>query len=231
MSNALYNVGGLRFWSQGEITLREQAIVRLHEAVMNPLIELNPAWSSARVEGPILTPTIHISPAYDSSDVWTTQVEGYALRAETTSSSYLYAQHLVKSGKRKLPLCVWQAGKSFRRELNDGARASTLRFNEFWQCEFQCIYSKSTKADYRDVVLPNVAREIGMIAGLVPSVIPSDRLPSYSLETVDIELPWQGGYKEIASVSLRTDYNDPNVVVLEVAVGLDRLVCVSTGEI
>ena len=144
------------------------------------------------------------------------------MRAETTASSYAYARHLIQSGERRMPLCVWQAGKSYRREQNDGARAATLRFHEFWQCEFQCIFAANTKADYAAVVVPAVRVEIGKLTGQPTRVVPSDRLPAYSTSTLDVEAMWSGDYKEMASISLRTDYQGASV--LEVAVGLDRLV-------
>jgi len=234
MSIALYPVGGLRFWSQKEIMLREQAIARLLEAVSHPLLKLNSAWTFQRMEGPILTPRPWISPAYTADDIWEVSAkvgaDDAALRAETTASSYLYAQHLLGSGESKFPLCVWQAGKSFRRETNDGARASELRFNEFWQCEFQCIYKNSTKADYRSPVIASVMKEISAFTNTSTMQIASERLPSYSKETIDIEALRNSGYKEMASISLRTDFPMPDVTVLEVAVGLDRLVCVAEED-
>jgi len=55
---------------------------------------------------------------------------------------------------------MWQVGKSFRRELTDGATAAKLRFLEFTQLEFQCIYSSNTKADYREPLIDLVQTEI-----------------------------------------------------------------------
>ena len=138
------NLGGLPFWTERQILLREHAIARLSLAVRSALVGVNGAWQFERVEGPTLTPLEHVSSAYDQDDLFMLRAEmagqPLTMRAETTASSYAYARTLLQSGARRMPLCVWQAGKSYRRELNDGARAATLRFNEFWQCEFQCIY-------------------------------------------------------------------------------------------
>jgi glycyl-tRNA synthetase len=75
-----------------------------------------------------------------------------ALRAETTASSYLYAGYLLAHDV-KPPVCVWQAGKSFRREKSEGASAAKLRFFEFYQQEFQCVYGVNTKADYSPTLM------------------------------------------------------------------------------
>lgn len=222
MSEALYKLGGLRFWSEDEIELREAFQRRVAEVVRRTLLDLNPAWRFARCEGPILAPRSAIGAAYDDADVFVTNHvaggEPLALRAETTPSSYLYARHLGG----KLPLCVWQAGISARRETNDGASAAKLRFNAFWQLEFQCIYRADTKADYRAALVPVVAAEVERFTRRATRVVPSDRLPSYSESTLDIEADHAGRWREVASCSIRTDYA-PDVRVCEIAIGLDRV--------
>ena len=144
------------------------------------------------------------------------------LRAETTPSSYAYARSL----KPKLPLCIWQSGKSFRRETSDGATAAKLRFNEFYQLEFQCIYSNTTMADYRYKLIIDIASEIERFTNCKTRIIPSDRLPSYSESTEDIEVLFNGNWREIASCSIRNDYSE-DTKVAEIAIGLDRVVVVS----
>lgn len=233
MSHALYNTGQLRFWTEREIALREGFIPRLVFAVREPLVELNRAWSFHRVDGPLLTPQSRISPEYGDSDLWATSGsfggEGVSLRAETTASSYLYAGYLLAHGT-KPPVCVYQAGKSFRRESSEGANAAKLRFFEFYQLEFQCVYGLNTMADYSAPVVESVRREIAAITNAETRVVHSDRLPSYSEETRDIEVNLDASgngvdWREMASISLRNDY--PGMKVLEVAIGLDRLVAVT----
>lgn len=233
MSESLYAIGGLRFWNQREILLREQAIQSLSHTMERALTGINTAWTFHRMEGPLLTPRNYISPAYDEGDIFMLDAmlgeQKAALRAETTASSYLYAQHLLKRGDTRLPTCIWQAGKSFRRETQDGARASTLRYNEFYQCEFQCLYAANTKADYRAVVEPAIADAIRRITlSNETRIIPSDRLPDYSQQTSDVEVMFNGKWKEMCSISTRTDFPQENVIVLEVAVGLDRLIAVES---
>ena len=222
MSYGLYQLSGLRFWSQDEIELREAFQRRAVAVVTRTLTDLNPAWRFMRTEGPCLSPRDQISAAYTDDDLFATNhIAGGSplyLRAETTPSSYAVAR---RAGG-KLPMCVWQAGKSFRRETNDGASAAKLRFNEFWQLEFQCIYRADTKADYRAALIPAVSREIGRFTMTPTRVVPSDRIPDYSESTLDIEAMHGGKWREMASCSIRTDYA-PDARVCEIAIGLDRV--------
>lgn len=222
MSEALFELGGLRFWSEEEIELREAFQKRAASVVRNALLGLNPAWRFSRCEGPILHPRKEISSAYSDDDVFVTNhVAGgshLCLRAETTPSSYAYARKL--SGK--MPLCVWQAGISSRRETNDGASAAKLRFNSFWQQEFQCIYQVNSKADYRAAIIPVVQREIERATGSITRVVSSDRTPSYAESTLDIEALHKGTWREMASCSIRTDFS-ADMRVCEIAIGLCRV--------
>lgn len=222
MSNALYEFSGLRFWNQDEIELRDSFSLRIISIVKRVLSEINPAWRFFQMEGPILTPEKYISNEYDENDLFFTNHKAgqrfLFLRPETTRSSYEYAKFLGK----KLPLCVYQKGKSFRRELNDGATASKLRFNEFWQLEFQCIYSDSTKSDYRIELMEKISIEISRFTGREVRINESDRLPSYSESTKDIEVMHNGEWREMASCSIRNDFQD-KTKVCEIAIGLDRV--------
>jgi glycyl-tRNA synthetase len=222
MSEALFGFGGLRFWHEHEIELRDAFQSRVANVVRKTLLDLNPAWRFARCEGPILHPRSQISAAYDDSDIFVTNDmrggEPLCLRAETTPSSYAYARRFGG----KLPICVWQSGISSRREMNDGASAAKLRFNSFWQLEFQCIYRADTKADYRSALLPAVEHEISRFTMADTRQVDSDRLPSYSESTVDIEANHNGVFREMASCSIRTDFGD-DTRVCEIAIGLDRV--------
>ncbi len=229
MSEALYGTGGLRFWTEREIMLREQATARLSFVVKETLTGINDAWTYERVDGPIMTPHQHLNAEYGNDDVWCLEAPiaggDAALRPETTASSYAYMQHVLQRGRR-LPLCVWQAGKSFRRETNDGASPSKLRFNEFYQLEFQCAFKADTKADYISPVIVAVAREIQALTGCEARIVDSDRLPAYSMGTKDVEVHRPNGrWTEMCSISLRTDMPLGHPV-LEIAAGLDRLVAV-----
>ena len=239
MSLALYDTGALRFWTEREIMLREQFAERAVASVMTNLKNLNSAWASFRCEGPLITPRDRISASYDENDVFllSAQIAGKeaVMRPETTPSSYAYALSMLNAGAVRPPLVVWQMGKSFRRETNDGASPSKLRFNEFYQLELQCIYRADSKADYRAAVIGPLAEELGKCCGSASRIIDSDRLPSYSVKTEDIELMWNGEFKEVCSVSTRNDFPEAKagqpLLVLEVALGMDRLVCVAEGKV
>jgi glycyl-tRNA synthetase len=223
------NIGQLPFWNEEEIEFREMFQKRIVLVLKQTLKNLNNAWEFYRVEGPLLTPSHYVSKEYNDKDVFVTNHEisnsFLCLRAETTASSYEYAKSLNK----KLPLCVWQSGKSFRRELGDGATAAKLRYNEFYQLEFQCIYSGSTKADYRKVLVENISKEISRFTNRTHRVVISDRIPSYSDSTLDIEVLLDNNqWKEIASCSIRNDFDSENdTKVCEIAIGLDRVVVLS----
>jgi glycyl-tRNA synthetase len=240
MSHALFNTGGLRFWNSREIMIREHAIGALAETVKRSLLVLNQGWMVERVETPVIMPIKDMSSAYDPLDFFTVEPglggDGRsALRAETTLGTYLMAVKMLKDGYCKPPLCVWQAGHSFRTETSDGATAEKLRFNQFWQLEFQCIYRADSKADYVTPTRVEVASTIQHITGLQTRMIPSDRLPAYATETVDIEVYYNERWTEMASTSRRTDFpvinpTGPELTVFEVAVGLDRLVAARLGR-
>ena len=238
MSNAFYDIESLRFYSEDEIEMREMMTARFASVVKRSLQSVNRAWSFTRVEGPILTPRNVVGDAYDESDIFVTQIkkagQHLVLRPETTKSSYAAAiPMLSKNGtkeflKKNLPLCVWQVGKSFRVEKSDGATAAKLRFNEFYQQEFQCIYSVGTLADYRAIVLHDIKLEmLRFFPSNVLRVVDSDRLPSYSESTIDIEVKHGDEWREVASCSIRTDFHE-ECRVFELAIGLDRLVEIYT---
>lgn len=234
MSKALFEAGGLRFWSEAEICKRDAFVESAALAVRDALRELNPAWQMQRVEGPCLAPSNQVSSAYSDDDVFVTNHNCMGsplrLRAETTATSYTWARHLMQNHKwAKPPICVWQVGKSFRRETNDGASASKLRYNEFYQLEFQCIYRADTKADYRLAVINKIEPLIRRSTGLESRLAASDRLPSYSQSTLDIEVLSGQQWREIASCSIRNDFAE-NVLVCEIAIGLDRVLDVVPSE-
>lgn len=224
MSKALYHkIASLPFWDEKEIERREAFVSLLSSDFRRVLQNINSAFRVFRVEGPCLTPEDFVSEEYSKKDVFYTNHkkagQTLLLRAETTASSYA----AMKKSQEKLPFCFWQVGKSFRTESNDGASASKLRFNEFWQLEFQVAFKKDTKADYRSALIESLRRNLNVESRIVES----DRLPSYSVSTIDVEVQHNLQWREIASCSLRSDYRE-DVIVCEIAIGLDRVI--STGS-
>ena len=256
MSHPLFNdLGGLRFWRQDEIRLRNRIKDALVDCVQTTLLDMNQMWRFEEVDTPVLMPRDLFSCAYDDADVFTLRDEiggkAFALRAETTIGSYRMAEMLFRSTNSKPPFCVYTMGQSFRQERSDGATAAKLRFNSFYQLEFQCIYAKpyedengkkqGTHAPIPETLREALVKEVAKLTGLETRLVPSDRLPSYSEETIDIEVLWQSPtasepeWKEVASTSIRTDFPEvpsmkPNRV-FEVAFGACRMVAVAKGKV
>jgi glycyl-tRNA synthetase len=238
----IYDHNGLVFWSEEEIQLREFLIAKFAHNVETMLWRENQAWRFVRVEGPLLTPKHLLNQNYTNEDIFVQENDSenpfyqLALRPETTPGSYAYAEHLltIHSGY-KPPFCVWQAGKSFRREQDQVTK--NMRLKEFWQQEFQCIYAADTSNDYHAVVLEQVRSMITIALGYPlekSRVVASDRLPSYSQITMDVEIDNGDKWMEVCSISRRTDFPrklvfptksgtvEKDALVLEIAIGLDR---------
>lgn len=238
---SLFNINGLIFWTEREIRLREQFSSHFAFMMEQILLETNPAWRMLQIEAPILTPRHEINPNYTNQDIWvqeTTEQENsnqLVLRPETTPGSYIYAKHLLETHSGiKPPFCVWQVGKSFRREQDQVTK--NMRLKEFYQQEFQCIYAADTMNDYHSAVLEPVKRMISEMIGLPSRIVESDRLPSYSDITMDVEIDNGDKWMEVCSISRRTDFPikakfqtkkklvEKDLLVLEIAIGLDRCV-------
>jgi glycyl-tRNA synthetase len=225
----LYGVNGLLFWGEEEINARKVVESRLVFVIQKTLKQMNRAWEFFQVEAPILTPRPFVNPNYTDGDMFSTDGttkdgEGNDVqliaRPETTMGSYAYAKYLLNphnEQKVRMPLVVWQHGKSFRREQDQPTKF--MRLKEFHQLEFQCIYGLTTAMDYSEKLIPAVAGVLQHFCGET-RIVPSDRLPDYSEQTLDIEHVASG--MELCSCSKRKDFE--NAKVLEIAVGTDRVV-------
>ncbi len=246
----IYDVNGIPFWSEEEICLRNYYIEHFARTVRDELLQTNAAWQMVRTEAPLLTPCDLLNPNYQNADIWIQAGQDerkLALRPETTPGSYAYAQHLLTTYANKPPFVVWQAGKSFRREQDQVSK--NMRLKEFYQQEFQCIFTDDSFNDYHEKMLEPVKRMLEKAIGKPAELVVSDRLPDYSLKTMDVEMQsnwrydnskqWEydGEKMEICSISLRKDFPskfvitkkngekaEKNLLVLEIAIGLDRCV-------
>jgi len=235
----LFDVNGLVFWTEKEIRLRRAFEDYFRQELQAALLETNPAWHTFHhIEAPILTPCSALNPNYTDEDIWAQEgdMPFLALRPETTPGSYAYAKHLLHGIAKpaRPPFVVWQSGKSFRREQNQVLK--NMRLKEFWQQEFQCFYTDDTLNDYHSAILPAVEKMISEMVRWPCRVVESDRLPTYSRKTVDIEVMTDDKWMEVCSVSLRTDFPEKarfqvkkkviekGLLVLEIAIGLDRCV-------
>lgn len=240
------------FWSQREIRLRRQFEDHFAAELMEILHAENPAWQFIQIDGPLLTPKANINSNYTENDVWNQHRRSIVgldendnvtvkhepelvLRPETTPSSYVYARHLLDTHTGvKPPFVIWQTGKSFRREQDQVTK--NMRLKEFYQQEFQCIYTADTMNDYHAAVLEPVRKMIGEMIGKPTRIVESDRLPSYSEITMDVEVDNGDKWMEVCSISRRTDFPgkvrfqakkkivEKDLLVLEISIGLDRCV-------
>ena len=218
MKEAIYERNGLLFWTEEEIQLREQLTNYFVSQLKLALKSQNAAFEFVRVEAPILTPNEKINPNYTDEDVF--RVGDLTLRPETTMGSLAYVPVLLNKHdkpKFRLPLVVWQIGKSFRNEQDQPTKF--MRLKEFYQLEFQIVYSTTTENDYSLKVIPAVEQMISSMIGEC-YIEESDRLPSYSEQTTDIVC--KKNNMEVCSISKRTDC--PEGKVLEVVIGMDRCV-------
>lgn len=238
MNFQIYNINGLPFWNEESIFLRRHFESYLAMEIKSKLLEMNPAWAFYQIEAPILTPKDIINQNYTNTDVWVqenvNESSDLVLRPETTPGSYKYAQHLLNHQLTKPPFCVWQSGKSFRREQDQVVK--NMRLKEFYQQEFQCIYTAETLNDYQSAILQPLEALFAKMLHLPTRIVESDRLPSYSLKTMDVEVDNGDKWMEICSISKRTDFPqkatfqskkgnvEKDLLVLEIAIGLDRLV-------
>jgi glycyl-tRNA synthetase len=228
----LYGVNGLIFWTEREIATRKLVESHLVQALKDSLKKMNRAWEFFQVEAPILTPSEFVNKNYSKDDMYAVEQKfGDTLqeannpavqliaRPETTMGSYEFARYLLNphnEQKVRMPLVVWQHGKSFRREQDQPTKF--MRLKEFYQLEFQCIYSPTTGMDYAAHVIPDMAAAMQQLVGEC-KIVASDRLPDYSECTMDIE---HNSGMELCSISLRKDFEGAKV--LEIAVGTDRVV-------
>jgi glycyl-tRNA synthetase len=219
----LYNKNGLIFWSEEEIRLREAMKQHFVAAVSQNLKTQNRGFEIIQVEAPLITPFSLCNKGYTNKDVFILNTDSIAklvLRPETTMGSYLALEHLLSTyndRKVKLPVCVWQHGKSFRQEQDQPTKF--MRLKEFYQLEFQIAFSATTLNDYSISLIPAVQKAISEMIGPCHTE-PSDRLPDYSESTTDIICDKTS--MEVCSISKRKDF--PLAKILEVAIGTDRCV-------
>lgn len=239
-----FGLNGLMFWTEKECQLREMFRDYFVNSMRDALLQTNPAWQFMMVEAPVLMPRLLVNANYTENDVYLT--EDLVLRPETTPGTYAFIRYMfddTNSGM-KPPVCVWQYGKSFRQEQDQPSKH--MRLKEFYQLEFQCVFTADTKNDYHTALLKPVENMIKDMVGLKTRIVESDRLPDYSSKTMDVECVsyiacpdnGQGGIMaveekmELASISLRKDFpgtfkfnkSEKDLLVAEVAIGLDRCV-------
>lgn len=219
----LYNSNGLIFWTEDEIRLRRMFEQHFVSAVSTNLKTQNRGFEILQIEAPLITPIELINKNYTEDDIHAIKPRRdsedlYVLRPETTMGSYKALEYFLNTHndrKIKLPLCVWQHGKSFRREQDQPTKF--MRLKEFYQLEFQIAFNPTTANDYSISLIPVVQKAIQEMIGPC-RIEASDRLPDYSESTTDIIC--EKNDMEVCSISKRKDF--PLAKILEVAIGTDR---------
>lgn len=233
--NSFYDKNGLMFWDERQIILRNSFRDYFSFSMRKALLLINPMWQVHQIEAPLLTPRSLVNKNYTEEDMFVT-AEDLVLRPETTPGSFLWLRKMFDDTQSgiKTPVCVWQAGKSFRREQDQPTKH--MRLKEFYQQEFQCVFASDTANDYHQALLPYVQKMIHDKINLPIRQVDSERLPDYSKKTIDIEVDNGDKWMELCSISLRTDFPgtikfntkgklfEKDLLVVEVAIGLDRCV-------
>ena len=230
----VYNYNSLPFFSEKDLIAKDYLVNTIALEVKNILKKQNRAWDFVRLEAPNLIPRELVNKNYTNEDLYVQEsFNGSAelvLKPETTPATYAYMiEHLTHTNILP-PVCFWQVSKSFRREQDQTTK--NCRFKEFYQQEFQCLYTKDTKNNYQENVIEDLAKMFMDILGLPIRIVLSDRLPEYSLKTIDIEVYNSDKWMEVCSVSLRNDFpinpkiknKETECYVLEIATGIDRLI-------
>jgi len=206
------------WWTEREIAERDALTSICYQIVKDAWTNLNPAVQFARIESPIMTPLKYLEGHVNTGFPMLQINDKVALRPETTAGTIeVFHQMFPQKTQRmkRLPMCIWQVGKSFRDEDNpETMRATKLRLREFYQLEFQLFTSEGTKADYLMVAIKDLVGNFGGEWVMVGK----DDLPHYSTRTVD----WEIEGLEVAGCSRRIDWEDG--ILFEISIGLDRLV-------
>jgi len=229
----IYNFNSLPFFNEKELILKDFFVNSIALEVKEILKKQNRAWDFIRIEAPSLIPRELINANYTNEDLWVQESQNHSelvLKPETTPSTYAYMVDYLNHQSVLPPVCFWQVSKSFRREQDQPSKH--CRFKEFYQQEFQCLYTQDTKNNYQENVIEDLANMFMNLLSLPTRIVLSDRLPDYSLKTIDIEVFNADKWMEVCSVSLRKDFpiqpmikNKPTpCYVLEIALGVDRLI-------
>lgn len=210
---------GFVVYDEADIKARQIIVEIFTHRLKSRLQKLNPAINFMQIETPISIPEKavqgHKKIGFDLVEV--KYKHPMYLRPETPWGTYQYfLDKWPMENKRKkiCPIVLWQCGKSFRNEQE--RPFGELRFKEFYQLEYQLIYTLDTKADYFGAACDSAYQAVMEITGRAAAENVTD-LAHYSERTWDI----YNGDHEVAAVSLRNDLE--GYAVVEVSVGLDRL--------
>lgn len=145
------------------------------------------------------------------------------LRPETTPATYAWMSKRLEAQASLPPYCCWQLNKSFRREQDQPTKH--MRLKEFWQQEFQMLYTSDSHEDWHAFVVEPVRDIIAELTKCPTRIVVSDRLPAYSVLTIDIEVWNSEKWMEICSISKRLDFPVSYALPKKADVQREALVC------
>jgi glycyl-tRNA synthetase len=169
------------------------------------------------------------------------------LRPETAQGVFVNFKNVQRATRRKLPMGVCNAGKSFRNEITPGN--FTFRTREFEQMEMEFFCKPGTDLDWFKYWKDYCLKFVESLGPKAENLRFRDHEPAelafYSKATTDVEYDFPNlGWGEILGVADRTDYDlkrhqdyskedmtyfDPETnekylpFVIEPSMGLDRL--------
>jgi glycyl-tRNA synthetase len=130
------------------------------------------------------------------------------LRGETCQGIYLNFKNVEMNGRRKLPFGIAQIGKAFRNEITPGN--FTYRTREFEQMEMQYFLREAEAADQYEYWKAARMAWYKERLGIRPEKLryrEHEKLAHYAAAAVDIEYEYPFGWKELAGIHNRTDWD------------------------
>ncbi|PIP21871.1 MAG: glycine--tRNA ligase [Candidatus Nealsonbacteria bacterium CG23_combo_of_CG06-09_8_20_14_all_40_13] len=131
------------------------------------------------------------------------------LRPETAQGMFVDFKQILETSRLKLPFGIAQIGKSFRNEIN--TKDFLFRVREFEIAEIEYFVKSGQDEKYFDQWLADWQKFI-LNLGIKKENLklfehPKKSLAHYSKRTVDINYNFPFGWKELAGVANRTDFD------------------------
>lgn len=130
------------------------------------------------------------------------------LRGETCQGIYVNFKNVEANGRRKLPFGIAQIGKAFRNEITPGN--FTFRTREFEQMEMQYFVRPEDAARFYDEWKETRMAWYHQRLGVRPDNLrfrEHEKLAHYAKAAVDIEYQYPFGWKELAGIHNRSDWD------------------------
>jgi len=130
------------------------------------------------------------------------------LRGETCQGIYVNFKNVEMNGRRKLPFGIAQIGKAFRNEITPGN--FTYRTREFEQMEMQYFVREEDAADQYEQWKARRMAWYKERLGIRPEKLryrDHEKLAHYAKAAVDIEYQYPFGWKELAGIHNRSDWD------------------------